>query len=32
MGNSVDPDQVAVWTWSTLFAQASLYENLGTLK
>ena len=36
MANSVDPDQTApvgaVWSGSTLFAQASLSENLGTLQ
>ena len=35
MANSVDPDQTpplgAVWSGSTLFAQAHLSENLGSL-
>ena len=35
MANSVDPDQTAplgaVWSGSTLFAQAYLSENLGLL-
>ena len=33
MGYSVDPDQIAfsVWFKSTLFAQAWLSENLGSL-
>ena len=35
MANSVDPDQTAplgaVWSGSTLFAQAYLSENLGSL-
>ena len=34
MANSVDPDQTApgaVWSGSTLFAQACLSENLGSL-
>ena len=35
MANSVDPDQTAplgaVWSGSTLFAQAFLSENLGSL-
>ena len=34
--NSVDPDQIAplgaVWSWSALFAQAYLSENLGSLR
>ena len=34
MANSVDPDQTAplgaVWSGSTLFAQACLSENLGS--
>ena len=36
MASSVDPDQTAplgaVWSGSTLFAQAYLSENLGTLQ
>ena len=36
MANSVDPDQTAplgaVWSWSALFAQAYLFENLGSLR
>ena len=36
MANSVDPDQTAprgaVWSWSALFAQACLSENLGSLR
>ena len=34
MANSADPDQtsVAVWSVSTLFAQTSLSENLGSLR
>ena len=36
MANSVDPDQTApvgaVWSGSTLFAQAYLSENLGALR
>ena len=36
MANSVDPDQtapvVAIWSGSTLFAQAYLSENLGSLR
>ena len=35
MTNSVDPDQTApraVWSGSTLFAQAYLSENLGSLQ
>ena len=32
MANSVDPDQTAVWFGSTLFAQANLAENLGSLR
>ena len=36
MANSVDPDQTAplgaVWCGSTLFAQAYLSENLGSLR
>ena len=36
MANSVDPDHTApleaVWSGSTLFAQAHLSENLGTLR
>ena len=36
MANSVGPDQTAplgaVWSGSTLFAQAYLSENLGTLR
>ena len=36
MANSVDPDQTAplgaVWSGSTLFAQAYLSENLGLLR
>ena len=33
MANSVEPDQTgAVWTGSTLFAQACLSENLGPLR
>ena len=37
MANSVDPDQTAplggaVWSGSALFAQAYLYENLGSLR
>ena len=29
IANSVDPDQTAVWSGSTLFAQTCLSENLG---
>ena len=33
IANSVDPDQLgAVWSGSTLFAQAYLSENLGKLR
>ena len=32
MANSVDPDQTAVWSGSTLFAQAYLSENIGSLR
>ena len=36
MANSVDPDQTAplgaVWSWSAMFAQACLSENLGSLR
>ena len=34
MAISVDPDQIrgAVWSWSALFAQAYLSENLGSLR
>ena len=36
MANSVDPDQTAprgaVWPGSTLFAQAYLSKNLGSLR
>ena len=36
MANSVDPDQTAplgaVWSGSALFAQAYLFENLGSLR
>ena len=36
IANSVDPDQTAplgaVWSGSTLFAQTSQSENLGTLR
>ena len=36
MANSVDPDQIAplraIWSGSTLFAQAYLSENLGSLR
>ena len=34
MANSEDPDQRAraVWSGSTLFAQAHLSENLGSLR
>ena len=36
IANSVDPDQIAplgaVWSWSTLFAQACLSKNLGSLR
>ena len=36
IANSVDPDQTAplgaVWSGSTLFAQANLSENLGSLQ
>ena len=35
MSNSVDPDQTplgAVWSGSALFAQAYLFENLGSLR
>ena len=36
MANSVDPDQTAplgaVWSGSTLFAQAYLSETLGSLR
>ena len=35
MANNVDPDQtgplVAVWSWSALFAETCLFENLGPL-
>ena len=31
MANSIDPDQTAVWSGSTLFAQICLMENLGPL-
>ena len=32
MANSVDPDQTApLWSGSALFAQAYLFENLGSL-
>ena len=35
IANSVDPDHTAplgaVWSWSALFAQTCLSENLGTL-
>ena len=35
VANSVDPDQTApvgaVWSWSALFAQTYLTENLGSL-
>ena len=30
MANSVDPDQTAAWSGSTLFAQTCLAENLET--
>ena len=36
MANSVEPDQTAplgaVWSGSALFAQAYLFENLGSLR
>ena len=34
MANSADPDQTAplVWSWSALFAQTYLSENLGSLR
>ena len=32
MANSVDPDLGAVWSGSALFAQAFLFENLGSLR
>ena len=34
MANNVDPDQTAplAWSGSTLFAQACLSENLGSLR
>ena len=36
MANGVDPDQTAplgaVWSWSALFAQTCLSENLGSLR
>ena len=32
MAHSIDPDQTAVWSGSTLFAQAYLSENLGSLR
>ena len=36
IANSVDPDQTApleaVWSWSALFAQTCLSENLGSLQ
>ena len=32
MVNNVNPDQTAVWSGSTLFAQTCLSENLGTLR
>ena len=35
IANSIDPDQIAlgvVWSWSALFAQAYLSENLGSLQ
>ena len=32
MANSVEPDLTAVWSGSTLFAQAYLFENLGSLQ
>ena len=32
MANSVDPDQTAIWSGSTLFAQAYLSKNLGSLR
>ena len=36
MANNVDPDQTAprgaVWSGSTLFAEAYLSENLGSLR
>ena len=32
MANSVDPDQTAVWSGSTLFAQTCPSENLGYWK
>ena len=33
IANSVDPDQTApLWSGSALFAQAHLYENLGSLR
>ena len=30
MANSVDPDQTAVWSGSTLSAQACLSEKIGS--
>ena len=36
IANNVDPDQTAplgaVWSWSALFAQTYLSENLGSLR
>ena len=32
IANSVDPDQKAVWSGSTLFAKTCPFENLGSLK
>ena len=36
IASSVDPDQTAplgaVWSWSALFAQTYLSENLGSLR
>ena len=32
MANSVDPDQIAVWSRSALFAQAYLSEDLRLLR
>ena len=31
MANSIDPDETAVWSGSSLFAQTCLSKNLGTL-
>ena len=32
MANGVDPDQTAVWSWSTLFAQTFPSKNFGSLQ